>query len=167
MEASRSKLSSRCPSIFRNAAPTGAVQGDRSAGRAVFANTCAVCHTLFGEGGKIGPDLTGGQKRRNLDTLLAKVLDPSSELPLDSRLTIAKLKDGRTVAGMVSNRTANTITLKAIGDPVTVQAADIVSTEQAPYSLMPEGLLEGLDATQRRNLVAYLMGDEQAPLPAP
>jgi putative membrane-bound dehydrogenase-like protein len=150
-----------------NAAPAGAVQGDRSAGRVVFANTCAVCHTLFGEGGKIGPDLTGGQKRRSLDTLLAKVVDPSSELPLDSRLTIAKLKDGRSVAGMVANRTATTLTLRAIGDPVTVALADIASTELAPYSLMPEGLLEGLDATQRRNLVAYLMGDEQAPLPTP
>jgi putative membrane-bound dehydrogenase-like protein len=149
------------------AAPAGAVQGDRSAGRVVFNNTCAVCHTLFGEGGKIGPDITGGQKRRNLDTLLAKVVDPSSELPLDSRLTIAKLKDGRTVSGMVANRTATTITFKAIGDPVTVPLADIASTEQAPYSLMPEGLLESLDATQRRNLVAYLMGDEQVPLPTP
>jgi len=32
---------------------------------------------------------------------------------------------------------------------------------------MPEGLLEGLDATHLRNLVAYLMSDEQASLPAP
>lgn len=142
-----------------------AVMGDRSAGRVVFASSCAVCHTLFGEGGKIGPDITGGQKRRNLDTLLAKVVDPNSELPLESRLTVAKLKDGRTVAGMVANRTASTLTLKAIGDPVTIALSDISSTELAPYSLMPEGLLEGLDATQRRNLVAYLMGDEQAPLP--
>jgi hypothetical protein len=31
---------------------------------------------------------------------------------------------------------------------------------------MPEGLLENLDPNQRRNLVAYLMGDAQAPLPA-
>ncbi len=149
------------------AAPAAAPQGDRSAGRAVFTNTCAVCHTLFGEGGKVGPDLTGGQKRRNLDTLLAKVVDPNSELPLESRLTIAKLKDGRTVAGMVANRTASTMTLKSIGDPVTVALSDVVSTDLAPYSLMPEGLLEGLDATQRRNLVAYVMGEEQAPLPTP
>ena len=42
--------------------------------------------------------------------------------------------------------------------------SDVVSTELARLSLMAEGLL--LDATQRRNLVADLMGDEQASLPA-
>jgi putative heme-binding domain-containing protein len=78
-----------------------------------------------------------------------------------------KLKDGRTVSGMVTNRTSATMTLGGLGDPVTVSLGDVASTELAPYSLMPEGLLEGLDATQRRNLIAYLMGDEQAPLPAP
>lgn len=147
--------------------PAGLMSADRSAGRLVFAATCAACHMLFGEGGKIGPDLTGGQKRRDLDTLLAKMVDPSSELPLESRLTIVKLKDGRTVAGVVINRTSNTITLGAIGEPTTVALSDVVSTELAPYSLMPDGLLEGLDATQRRNLVAYLMGDDQVPLPVP
>lgn len=150
-----------------NAPATAVVRGDRSAGRLVFANTCAACHVLFGEGGKIGPDLTGGQKRRDLDTLLAKIVDPNSELPLESRLTIVKLKDGRTVAGVVDNRTSATMTLRSAGEPTTVSLSDVASTELAPYSLMPEGLLEGLDATQRRNLVAYLMGDEQVPLPAP
>jgi hypothetical protein len=52
-------------------------------------------------------------------------------------------------------------------NPLRSPSADVVSTELARLSLMPEGLLEGLDATQRRKLAAYLMGDEQAPLPAP
>ena len=52
-------------------------------------------------------------------------------------------------------------------EPVALSLSDVVSTELARLSLMPEGLLEGLDATQRRNLVACLMGDEQASLPAP
>ncbi len=146
--------------------PTPLASADRSAGRLVYANTCAACHVLFGEGGKVGPDLTGGQKRRDLDVLLAKLVDPSSELPLESRLTIVKLKDGRTVAGVVGNRTPAAITLNTMGEPTTVSLSDIASTELAPYSLMPEGLFESLDATQRRNLVAYLMGDDQVPLPA-
>src|SRR5206468_12838385 len=31
-------------------------------GRAVFAKTCQQCHTLFGTGGKVGPDITGSQR---------------------------------------------------------------------------------------------------------
>ena len=121
---------------------------------------------LFGEGGKVGPDLTGGARRRDLDALLTKIIDPSSELPAESRLAIIKLKDGRTVAGIIDNRTARTLTLRSIAETIAVPLADVLSNEFAALSLMPEGLLESLDSNQRRNLVAYLMGDAQTPLPA-
>jgi len=146
--------------------PPALRQADRSAGRQIFAKTCAVCHTLFGEGGKVGPDLTGGQKRKDIDMLLGKVVDPSSELPLESRVTVVLLKDGQTQSGIVVNRTANTMTLRTVAEPITVSMADVVRTQLSNVSLMPEGLLETMDATQRRNLIAYLMGEEQAPLPA-
>ena len=42
------------------------------AGRLVFTNTCAACHTLFGDGAKLGPDLSGGEKPRDLDTRVKK-----------------------------------------------------------------------------------------------
>src|SRR5262249_19992830 len=42
-------------------------------GRAVFAKTCQQCHTLFGTGGKVGPDITGSQ-RANLDYVLSNIL---------------------------------------------------------------------------------------------
>src|SRR5262249_7313930 len=32
---------------------------DLSLGRALYAKTCQQCHTLFGVGGKVGPDITG------------------------------------------------------------------------------------------------------------
>src|SRR5262249_36026819 len=31
-------------------------------GRAIFVKACAQCHTLFGTGGKIGPELTGSNR---------------------------------------------------------------------------------------------------------
>ena len=34
-------------------------KADRAHGRQVFTKTCATCHTLFGEGAKIGPDGIG------------------------------------------------------------------------------------------------------------
>jgi len=138
---------------------------DLSQGRAVFAGVCAPCHTLYGEGGKVGPDLTGGERRRNLDSLLTKITDPNSELPLTSRFTLVKLKDGRTVSGIADNRTATTLTLRSMAEPVTVALADVQSMELSTVSIMPDGLFENLSAVQRRNLVAYLMGSAQVPLP--
>ena len=46
-------------------------------GRMVYEKQCANCHTLFGTGGKIGPDLTGSD-RKNLNYLLENILDPSA-----------------------------------------------------------------------------------------
>ncbi|HVV02195.1 MAG TPA: PVC-type heme-binding CxxCH protein, partial [Verrucomicrobiae bacterium] len=40
----------------------GSQPGDASRGRGVFAKTCQQCHTLFGVGGKVGPDLTGSNR---------------------------------------------------------------------------------------------------------
>jgi putative heme-binding domain-containing protein len=140
--------------------------GDQSQGRAVFASVCAACHTLYGEGGTLAPDLTGGDRRHDLDSLLAKVVDPSAELPIASRYTIVHLKDGRTVGGIVDNRTATTITLRTVTAPVNVAVADVQSEELSTSSLMPEGLFEAFTPEQRRNLVAYLMGTSQVPLPS-
>ena len=77
--------------------PAQLAAADHSQGRAVFAATCGACHVLYGEGGKVGPDLTGGERRRDLDSLLAKIVDPSAELPVDVAPALVKLKDGRTV----------------------------------------------------------------------
>ena len=145
--------------------PAQLAGADLSQGRAVFATTCGACHVLFGEGGKVGPDLTGGEKRKSLDTLLTKVVDPNSELPIASRFTLVTMKDGRTVSGIVDNRTASTLTLRTMTDPITVSLADVQSQTLSTVSLMPEGILQGLSAVQRRNLIAYLMGSAQVPLP--
>src|SRR5262249_41213154 len=48
---------------YKALVPPDALQkADRSHGRMIFAKTCANCHTLFNEGGKIGPELTGAQR---------------------------------------------------------------------------------------------------------
>jgi putative heme-binding domain-containing protein len=137
-----------------------------SNGRAVFAGTCGACHTLYGDGGTVGPDLTGGERRHNLDSLLSKVTDPNSELPLTSRFTIVTLKDGRTVSGIVDNRTGTTLTLRSMTEPVTVALADIQRTALSNTSIMPPGLLESMTPVQRRDLIAYLMSNAQVPLPS-
>ena len=57
------------------AALTFVTKPDISHGRALFAKTCQQCHTLFGAGGKVGPDITGAN-RASLDYLLENILDP-------------------------------------------------------------------------------------------
>src|SRR6185436_11435269 len=56
-----------------------ATPGDAAKGRELFTQRCATCHTLFNEGGKIGPELTG-YERNNPDLWLLATLDPSAEI---------------------------------------------------------------------------------------
>ena len=77
--------------------------------------TCAACHTLFGEGGKIGPDITGSN-RANLDYILENVLDPSAIVGKDYRMTILALKDGRVVSGLIQKETDSALTIRTIND---------------------------------------------------
>src|SRR5262245_39897103 len=80
------------------------VKPDLSLGRAVFNKTCAQCHTLFGVGGKIGPDITGSN-RPNLDYLLENILDPGAVIPNEYKVTVLELVNGRVVTGIVKGET--------------------------------------------------------------
>jgi len=144
--------------------PAVLASADKGAGRVVFESLCATCHTLYGHGGQIGPDLTGSG-RANLDYLLENIVDPSAVVPADYRLNIVTLKDGRVINGMIGAKTDRTITFKTATEPVTVERAEIVKQEEVAQSMMPEGLVLAFSDAQVRDLIAYLMHPVQVELP--
>jgi putative membrane-bound dehydrogenase-like protein len=137
--------------------------GDKSRGRAVFNKVCAGCHSLYGEGGRVGPDLTGSG-RADLDYLLDNVVDPSAVVGADFRMSVVILTDGRVLNGIVAARTERALTLQTPTERVTLEMSDIKKIRESPQSLMPEGLLQSLTAEQVRDLIAYLMHPAQVPL---
>ena len=139
------------------------LRADAQHGRALFAQTCAVCHTLFGTGGKIGPELPGSFE--DLDYLLVNILDPNAIIGKDYQQTFVKTKDGQIVAGIVAEDNDRAISLKTLsGGVVTVQRADVASTELSPLSMMPEGLLTPLHEPDVRDLFLYLRQKQQSPM---
>jgi putative heme-binding domain-containing protein len=139
---------------------------DRPRGRLVFARTCAACHRLFDEGGAVGPDLTGSQ-RTNLDYLLENLLDPSAVVPGEYQVTVLETKNGRFLSGIIKQETDRTVTVQTQNEIVIVPKDDIESREKSAVSMMPEGLLDKLTKDEVRDLIAYLAGPTQVPLPAP
>ncbi|MEQ1748530.1 MAG: c-type cytochrome, partial [Prosthecobacter sp.] len=129
---------------------------DKARGRAVFNNLCAACHTLYGQGGNIGPDLTGAG-RDNLDYLLENIADPSGVVSADFRMSLLTLKDGRVLSGVIAESNARTVTLRTLTESLTLDRSDITKTETSPMSMMPEGLLLAFQPDQIRDLIAYLM----------
>ncbi len=139
------------------------LRADAQHGRALFAQTCVLCHTLFGTGGKIGPELPGSFE--DLEYLLVNILDPNAIIGKDYQQTFVKTKDGQIVAGIVAEDTDRVISLKTLGGGVvTVQRADVASTEVSPLSMMPEGLLTPLHEPDVRDLFLYLRQKQQVPM---
>jgi len=139
-------------------------RADLSNGRLVYSKTCQQCHVLFGEGGTIGPDLTGSN-RANLDYVLSNLLDPSAEIGQDFRMSVVETTGGRILTGLVVERTPARLTLQTAIDRVTIPAEEIAETKLSDVSIMPEGQLENLTKEQVRDLIAYLAAKQQVPLP--
>jgi putative heme-binding domain-containing protein len=139
-------------------------KANRSHGRALFARHCATCHTLFGEGSKIAPDLTGSQ-RANPEYVLTKVLDPNAVVARDYQMTRVTTRRGRVVTGVIKDETEKTVGVQTPTELVRLPKSDIEAREQTGLSLMPEGILQTLKDQEVRDLLAYLAGSAQVELP--
>ncbi|HEV8292485.1 MAG TPA: c-type cytochrome, partial [Tepidisphaeraceae bacterium] len=130
--------------------------GDPASGKQIFTSRCATCHTLFGEGGKTGPDLTG-YERRNLDFLLLSIVDPSAYVREEYTNFRIKTTDGQTLFGLISERAADHITLTDSSLEKSIVPKSKIKDERAlATSIMPEELLNGLNERELRDLFAYL-----------
>ena len=137
---------------------------DLSRGRILFNRACVQCHKLYGEGGEIGPDITGSN-RNNLDYLLTNMLDPNAEIPNDYRTTILRTKDNRVLVGVIRRSEGQSVTIATPAEVVTLGKADVAAIEPQNFSMMPEGLVLALKEDELRDLVAYLRGSRQVALP--
>lgn len=137
--------------------------GNIQAGKALFSQTCAKCHMLFGEGTKAGPELTG-LERNNLDQLLQSIVDPSAViLPefMASDFTLKEVNgsndEEQTIAGFVVQEDANSVTIiNTAGTQSAVPKSSIASRRILSLSIMPEGLLDSLEEQQIRDLVSFV-----------
>jgi putative membrane-bound dehydrogenase-like protein len=132
-------------------------KGDESAGKVIFTTRCAACHKLFGEGLEIGPELTG-YERQNLDFWIPSIVNPSLELREGFLNYVATMKDGRKLIGLMQDQTPRTVTLRDLAGQISLlDRSEIDTLEASPISLMPPGLLVGIEDQDLRNLFAYLM----------
>ena len=137
---------------------------DPRVGRTVFAKTCAQCHTLFGEGGKVGPELTGSN-RADLDYLLSNILDPSALIGKDYVAHVIATADGRTLTGIIRAEDKDSITLVTANETLVIPKTEVEGRKPSDQSMMPEGILQPLSEAEIRALVAYLASPSQVTLP--
>jgi len=139
-------------------------KADLSRGRAAYVKNCASCHKLYDEGGDVGPALTGSQ-RASLDYILENVLDPSAVVPREYQVTVIDLQNGRRINGIIRAETDKAVTVRTANETIVVPKDEIESRSVSKMSMMPEGILEKMSDQEVRDLVAYLRGKAQVPLP--
>ena len=144
----------------------GKTTGDPARGKPLVAKQCLNCHQLFGEGEKIGPDLTAVD-RKNLDILLRNVIDPVAVIREGYQQYVVATKDGRVLPGLLAENGEGKVTvLDAKGVRTPLREDDVEEITRSDASLMPEGLLDELSDQELRDLFAYLRS-EPAPAGAP
>jgi putative heme-binding domain-containing protein len=130
--------------------------GDPVAGREVFRKTCAQCHTIFGEGGNVGPDLTANG-RASFEQLISNVFDPSLAIAPAYQVTTVVTLDGRNLTGLVTEDGPQRVVLKLPGEGVeTIPRGNIKYVHLSKLSMMPEGLESMLDRKELADLFAFL-----------
>ena len=129
-----------------------------SDGKKLFSRHCASCHAMFGEGGNIGPDLTGSD-RKNLNYLLENIVDPSATVATSYRTSVLAMEDGRLLSGVVMDNDGQTLKLQTQEELLTLEVDLIEEIKQTELSLMPEKLLDKLSEQEKANLFGYLMSN--------
>ena len=123
-----------------------------------FSNIAGTAIGFFGEGGKIGPDLTGAQ-RANLDYLLENIVDPSASVAKAYRMQMFVTTDGRLLTGIVESESNRAVTLLTTNDRIVLPKDEVESRKDSQQSIMPNSLLDNLSEQAVRDLFSYLQAD--------
>jgi putative membrane-bound dehydrogenase-like protein len=133
--------------------------GDMAKGKEYFTKVCATCHTLHGEGNKVGPDLTTAD-RKNRQFMVTNIVDPSAVIRPEFVSQVIAVRDGRQLSGLIVETNGDTFTLvNDKNERTLLTKQQIEAMEPSSVSLMPENLLDQFDEQQIRDLFAYLQSD--------
>lgn len=129
--------------------------GDAARGEQMFQQRgCQTCHSTSTP---LGPDLGGVANRFSPTDLFHAILYPNRDVAPAYRSTLFQLRNGQTYTGIVAFESADGVLLQT-GATTTIRLAndEIASRRPSTLSLMPSGLLAGLQPSQLADLYRYL-----------
>ena len=121
---------------------------------------CFSCHRFGNEGGGTGPDLTVLANRFSVKDMLESIILPSKVISDQYQAVVVTTKDERIVTGRIVNLAGNNVMVNT--DPfnpngiVSVDRNNIDTITPSKTSIMPEGLIDGLQEDEIVDLITYL-----------
>ena len=91
--------------------------------------------------------------------MIDHVIDPSKVISDQYQASTVLTADGRTVSGLVSEADEAMVIYPSDpkATPITLAIEDVEAVRPSDVSQMPKGLIDGLNAEELRDLLAYLM----------
>lgn len=138
---------------------------DFERGRSLYFSVgCGSCHRLNQYGGDVGPDLTTVASRFNANRILEKIIDPNLVVADQYLSSEVRLINGQVLVGLpVESGDAVTVHPR---DPqleaTTVPRSQVAAIERMDVSVMPPGLINGLNPDELRDLMAYIQSGGNA-----
>lgn len=136
-------------------------------GEAMYRSTlCATCHRFNGDGGSIGPDLTGVGNRYTMRDLMENIVDPSKVISDQYDSHEITKKDGSILIGRIVVEENGKVFLMtnpfAPNDQMAINESDIAKKGTRKISMMPPGLINTLNQDELLDLVAYMVSGGNA-----
>ncbi|MFL2478017.1 MAG: PVC-type heme-binding CxxCH protein [Verrucomicrobiales bacterium] len=142
--------------ILRIKGIVSAAGGNPKNGEKTFTRLCIGCHKMFDNGGDIGPDLTSYQ-RNDVDALLMSLVAPAAEIREGYENVIIKTKSNTVHSGFLVEDTVKYAAIRELSGVSRIfERNKIKSLTSTGVSLMPQGLLNGIDDVALKDFFAYL-----------
>ena len=136
-------------------------RGDTRAGREIFFGKkagCTACHTVAGQGGKVGPDLSKIGSIRVGRDLLEAIVFPSATFARGYEPFLIRNRDGAIYDGLISRETPDALYLfTAERVEKRIPRASVELIQQSKVSIMPQGLDNQISREELRDLIAFLV----------
>jgi putative heme-binding domain-containing protein len=144
---------------LRDPASKSTLPGDAKAGSEIFwaKAGCGGCHSVSGEGGKLGPDLSNIGAVRSVPALREAIVDPDADGAFGYRPTKVTLQDGKEVRGVLRNFTNYSMQIQDDkGKLYLIDVRDVKDWSRGDGSPMPRDYGKKLTSAEIDNLIAYL-----------
>ena len=136
------------------------LSGDPARGKEVFfgKGECSTCHTISGQGGFMGPDLSGYGSTASSTTIREEITKPRKIPQQGYRAAVLTTTSGDRLEGLIRNEDNFSMQFQTRdGNFHFFQKSELRSIDRQEASMMPSDYAGRLSASELNDLVAYLM----------
>ncbi len=130
------------------------VGGSADRGRKVFREKaevqCLRCHKVEGDGGEVGPELTGIGEKKDRAYLLESIVLPNKQIAQGFETQLIATTDGRVIAGIVKAETDMDVRLMTADGKLVTIPKDQIDEKTRGNSAMPEDIIKELSSSWRQ-----------------